>query len=91
MAILLDTSILARLANVADVQHLVTTQVVFELHRRGEILHLTPQVLVEFRNIATRPIAVNGLGLAAGDAETIAAVFESRFPMLQETSEIYPA
>jgi predicted nucleic acid-binding protein len=54
MAYLLDTSILARLANMTDSQHAVTSQAVLELHRRGEVLHLTPQVMVEFRNVATR-------------------------------------
>ena len=58
MAYLTDTSILARLANATDAQHSVAVQAVLELHRRGEVLHLTPQVLVEFRNVATRPTAV---------------------------------
>ncbi len=62
-----------------------------ELHRPGEVLHVTPQVLIEFRNVATRPIAVNGLGLSAVDAETQAAMFESRFTLLSEVPDIYPA
>src|SRR5205807_8643825 len=47
--------------------------------------------LVEFRNLATRPRAVNGLGLSAVDAEAKAAVFEEKFPLLAETPDIYPA
>ena len=91
MAYLIDTSILARLANATDADHAVATRAVLELHRRGEVLHLTPQVLVEFRNVATRPIAVNGLGLSTVDAEAQAATFEARFPLLAETPDIYPA
>jgi predicted nucleic acid-binding protein len=91
MAVLVDTSILGRLANAADAQHAVATRAVLELHRRGEVLHVTPQVLVEFRNVATRPAAINGLGLPAADAEALAATFESRFPLLVETPDIYPA
>ena len=91
MAHLVDTSILARLANTADPFHAVAAQAVLELHRRGEGLHVTPRNLVEFRNLATRPKAVNGLGLSAVDAEAKAAVFEGTFPLLVETPDIYPA
>ena len=62
MAYLVDTSILVRLANRADAAYPVADRAVVELHRRGETLHLTPQNLIEFRNVATRPVAVNGLG-----------------------------
>jgi predicted nucleic acid-binding protein len=91
MAYLIDTSVLARLANTADAQYAVADRAVMELHRRGEVLNITPQNLVEFRNLATRPKAVNGLGLSAADAEAKAAVFEATFPLLAETPDIYPA
>src|ERR1700756_909684 len=90
MAYLIDTNVLARLANKRDAQHAVASQAVVELHRRGEVLHVTPQVLVEFRNMATRPIALNGLGLSTVDAEAQAAGFEATFPLLAETPDIYP-
>ena len=73
MAHLLDTNVLARLANTADARHAVAAQAVLELHRRGEVLHITAQNLVEFRSLATRPAAVNGLGLSAVEAEAKAA------------------
>lgn len=91
MAYLVDTSILARLANTADVQYPVAVRAVVELHRRGEAMHVTPQNLVEFRNAATRPVAQNGLGLTAIEAMSRAALFESAFPLLVETPAIYPA
>jgi hypothetical protein len=47
--------------------------------------------MVEFRNIATRPVAVNGLGLSTADTEALAATFEASFPVLPETPNIYPA
>lgn len=89
MAVLLDTNVLVRLANSADAGHAVATRAVLELHRRGERLHLTAQVLIEFRNVATRPIAANGLGLSVADTETLAAGFESSFPLLEETAAIF--
>jgi predicted nucleic acid-binding protein len=91
MAYLVDTNILVRLANAADVQHSVTSQAVLELHRQGEVLHLTPQVLIEFRGTATRPAAANGLGLSTADAAAKATEFEAMFPLLEENTDIYPA
>lgn len=91
MAYLVDTSILGRLANTTDAFYSIATQAVLTLHRRGESLRTTPQNLIEFRNAATRPIAVNGLGLAPSIAEAKSAAFEIAFPILTETPDIYPA
>jgi predicted nucleic acid-binding protein len=90
MAYLVDTNVLGRLANTSDAQNGVAVHAATELHRRGEILHLTPQVLIEFRSIATRPIAQNGLGLSAVDAEALATGFEAAFPLVEDTPDIYP-
>ncbi len=91
MAYLIDTTVLGRLANARDAQHAEAARAVLELHRRGEMLNVTPQVMVEFRNVATRPAAVNGLGLSTVDTESLAATYEARFPLLAETPDIYPA
>lgn len=91
MAYLIDTSILMRLANVTDPAHLVSARAVVESHRRGEMLHITPQVLIEFRNAATRPKSANGAGLPIADAEAHAGTFEAKFPLRVETPDIYPA
>jgi predicted nucleic acid-binding protein len=87
----LDTSILVRLANSADGLHAIAVQAVFRLHRRTAPLHLTPQALVEFRAVATRPAAQNGLGLAVVDAEADATGYEASFRLLPDTPDIYPA
>jgi predicted nucleic acid-binding protein len=86
----IDTSVLARLVNAADGQHSTAVRAVVELHRRGEVLHVTPQNLVEFRSVATRPTNMNGLGLTGLDARTAASGFEASFPLLEETPAIYP-
>jgi predicted nucleic acid-binding protein len=91
VAFLIDTNILVRLANVADAFYPVADRAVAELHQRGESLHIAPQNLIEFRNVATRPPAGNGLGLSAAAAEAKAAMFEAVFPLLPETPDIYPA
>jgi predicted nucleic acid-binding protein len=91
VAVLVDTSVLARLANTADALYSTATRAVVELHRRGEGLHITAQNLIEFRVVATRPIAVNGLGMTSTVADSQATVFEAVFPLLAENSDIYPA
>lgn len=91
MALLIDTSILVRLANASDPQHPVAARAVMELHRRSEILHITPQVLIEFRNVATRPKSANGAGLPIPEDEMHVATFETKFPLLAEIPDIYPA
>ena len=90
MAYLVDTSVLARLANTADPFYAIATRAVLELHRCGEVLHITPRNLVEFHNMATRPVEVNGLGLSAVGAAAKAAIFESTFPLLVEMPDIFP-
>jgi predicted nucleic acid-binding protein len=91
MAYLIDTSILVRLANTSDVQYRIAANAALELHRSGEILNITPQVLIEFRNAATRPKKMNGVGLSIEETEGHAATFEARFPLLPETPDVYPA
>src|ERR1700723_3092693 len=91
MAFLVDTTILVRLANATDAQHASAARAVLELHRRGEVLHIAPQILVEFRNVATRAKTMNGAGLSIAEAEAHAGTFEASFPLLAETPDIYPA
>ena len=66
----IDTNLLVRLINQSDSLHKLATRAIYVLHRSGEILHITPQVLIEFRNVATRPRSVNGLGLSVPEVET---------------------
>jgi predicted nucleic acid-binding protein len=91
VAYLLDTNLLVRLSNARDVSHLVAKAAIAKLHRLGDILHVTPQVLIEFRNVATRPLSNNGLGLSAAKAETESAAFEATFPLLPDTPDIFSA
>jgi hypothetical protein len=56
---LIDTSVVVRLANVSDLSYPAAIRAVMELHRRGEVLQIAPQNLVEFPSVATRPAAVN--------------------------------
>ena len=69
MTVLVDTSILGRLANTDDPSHLVAGAAVLEMRRQGETLLTAAQNLIEFRNFATRPLLNNGLALPVSEAE----------------------
>ncbi len=91
MPYLIETPVLVRLANPHDPEYVDAETAVLLLHRRGEALHIAPQNLIEFRNVATRPAAANGLGLLPSAVEAQAAAFEKKFALLPETPDIYPA
>jgi predicted nucleic acid-binding protein len=91
MDILVDTSVLGRLANADDPDHALASFAVMEVYRRGDALRAAAQSFVEFRNFATRPVSANGLGLSVAVAEARAEGLESLFPVLLDTEDIYPA
>lgn len=91
MALLLDASVLVRVANASDALHPTAARAVLELRRRGEVLHITPQGPAEFWVVATRPAAVNGLGLAVAQAEAWLGTLEASFPMLEDGPGMYAA
>lgn len=91
MRYLIDTSILVRLSSTNDPQYDAAQRATRSLLQGGSVLRITAQNLVEFRNAATRPLAVNGLGWPAREAENQAAQFEALFPLLEETPAIFPA
>ena len=73
MAFLVDTSVLGRLVNRADVSHPVATAAIAELHRRGEALQITSQNLIEFRNFATTMCAHKSLRNASSSLAILSA------------------
>ena len=91
MSYLIDTPLLMRLANRADIQYAVAETAVETLRQQSEALHIAPQNLVEFRNGATRAKEANGLGLPPSVAKMQADVFEQKFLLLPETPDIFPA
>ena len=88
---LTDSSVLFRLANPADKHHGMAVNVVAELRRQGWMLTVCPQNLIEFRGAATRPVAVNGLGLTPAEADAWQARFQADFPLLPDGPGIFPA
>jgi predicted nucleic acid-binding protein len=89
MSYLADTNILLRWVSPADTQHSLAVSSVKALQRRGEIIHITPQNLIEFWNVATRPAAVNGLGMSPSEAEQQVESLERLFPLVPDTPDVY--
>ena len=89
MEVLLDTNVLVALLNSSSREHDAATRAVRKLAESGGRYWLAPQVLVEFWVVATRPLAMNGLGWTveqtAREIEELLAV--SR--LLKETPELF--
>lgn len=89
MPYLADTNILLRWVSPTDPQHSLAVSSVKKLQRRGEIVHITPQNLIEFWNVATRPATANGLGMSPADAERQVESLELLFPLVPDSPDVY--
>jgi predicted nucleic acid-binding protein len=86
---LLDTNILLRAANKASVQHLKAAQAMTDLVSQGHDLTVTPQVLVEFWAVASRPVPANGFGWSTKDVRTAIDDFLNRFELVFEPTSMF--
>jgi predicted nucleic acid-binding protein len=89
MNVLLDTNIPGRMAEAGHPQHQIAVDAVAALISRGDSPCLLPQVLYEFWVVATRPLASNGLGLSATEADAEISRLEKLYPLFQDSSAIY--
>jgi predicted nucleic acid-binding protein len=90
MAYLLDTGILLRLIDKQDPRHALVNAALGVLGNRGESLVITTQNLAEFCNVATRPVANNGLGMTPNDAlDLIEHEIEPICSALAEPAAVY--
>jgi len=90
MSILVDTNILARLAQPTHSMHSAATNAGDELRRQGEVLCLVPQNFYEFWVVATRPTGQNGLGFTPTQAQSELARLKRVFIFLDDTPAILP-
>jgi predicted nucleic acid-binding protein len=89
MNVLLDTNILGRMTEIGHPQHQLAADAVAVLAGRGDTPCLVPQVLYEFWVVATRPLAVNGLGLTPGQADTELSRFVGLDTLFPDNPAIY--
>ncbi len=90
MNVLLDTNILARMAQPGTAACALAEDATNALGRRGDVPCLVPQVLYELWVVATRPITVNGLGFTPNQAAAELARLQAIFPLLPDNPAIFP-
>lgn len=89
MIYLVDTNCAMRRVITNDPDHARIKHSVDTLILSGASLVVTPQILIKFHALATRPVEANGLGLSNLEANEEAKVMETIFPVLEETAAIY--
>jgi predicted nucleic acid-binding protein len=89
MSVFIDTNVLVRSIEPSSPMHEAAVRAIASVIESGEAAVLTPQVMAEFRNVATRPLEKNGLGLSPEEARDEIVRIEDFFSLLGETEEVY--
>jgi len=89
MNYLVDTNILIQLASRKAVRYTLVRAALKQLRREGNSLRISSQNLIEFWNVATRPVEKNGIGMNIAAATRALRMFERYFLLLPDTPLIY--
>jgi predicted nucleic acid-binding protein len=84
-----DTSIVLRLNEPSNPMCKTVRECLDKLEKRGEVLVIVPQILVEFWVVATRPKDVNGLGMRPDEAEVELDYLQEMFTLFPENDKIF--
>ena len=87
---LLDTNILLRASDRTSPRYSLAVNSVASLIARGDKCVITPQILIEFWVVATRPIEVNGLGWNVEQTNFKINRLVDQFGLIEETEAIFP-
>jgi predicted nucleic acid-binding protein len=90
MTYLADTNIITRRILPADPLHSVVSAALLTLDQQGETVYITPQNLIDFQALATRPVTANGLGMTPAQASAEASRIEAVYQLLPDVPAIYP-
>lgn len=90
MRVLADANVLLRMAEPNHPSYRTATDATASLMARGRAVVIVPQSVYEFWVVATRPVAVNGLGLSAAEAEAEVQRFSSSFTVFDDDPGVYP-
>lgn len=90
MKLLVDTNIVARIAQPTHPHHQMTLAALAALKSPTNEMVVVPQVLYEFWTVCTRPAGENGLGLTTAQAQVEQAKALSLFTLLPDTPAIFP-
>lgn len=88
-AYLLDTNIFLRLSETSSKTFQLVRPVLDLLIKQQVRLCYTPQNLVEFWNVSTRPVVQNGHGLSTGEADAEARGIEVAFELLPDKETVH--
>jgi predicted nucleic acid-binding protein len=86
---LVDTNILLRIARRSDPQHGIVDTALARLAGQNTSLYFTHQYIEELLNAMTRPVARNGLGLSAIEAEREVRAIEAGMSLLPDSAAVY--
>lgn len=89
MAGLADTNVILRWAQPQDPLYAVAVDSVAALRSREITIHIAPQNVYEFWNVATRPADKNGFRLSPSQADKEVRRIEAFFPLLEDTPAVY--
>jgi predicted nucleic acid-binding protein len=84
-----DTNILLRSAEPAHPTHTQAVNAVKTLLANGDRVCLIPQNLIEFWNVATRPVDKNGFGWSPAKTDVEISRLESLLTVLPDSQAIY--
>jgi predicted nucleic acid-binding protein len=85
---MLDTNILLTATNESRAGHEQALDVINGWPAQGTTLYTSGQIIREYLSVATRPPALNGLGLTVPDALDNARAFRSRMFLLAEDAKV---
>lgn len=89
MSYLVDTNVLLRYARKNNPIRPDARRALITLKRQGEELCITPQNIIEFWAVATRPLANNGLGLTPDEAARETSKLKRLFSLLPDVPAIF--
>jgi predicted nucleic acid-binding protein len=88
MSIFVDANILVRLSDTGSAAHAVCRRAIPLLLGKKQRLCVGSQVLIEYWAVATRPVAVNGLGFPPDIAEQELRDFDRWVNLLEEPADM---
>ncbi|MFY9822999.1 MAG: PIN domain-containing protein [Thermoanaerobaculia bacterium] len=87
--VLVDTNVLLSATAPLRPLHRAALAVLNDWPNQGTILVTSSQVLREYLAVATRPVAVNGLGLGVEDALANVSAFRGRMRLLVDSEPVW--
>jgi predicted nucleic acid-binding protein len=87
--ILADTNILLRSLDLKHPQCLIADEALLRLNGSGNQLCISPQNIIEFWTVATRPVGYNGLGMTAAQASADILTLQQYFSILPYKPETF--